>query len=73
VSPAGNPRDQKFMITFTEDEKNALLEMALEDSLPAATWLRQLMMKEHRKRDAERAAATSPKQRKPSSTQKTKR
>jgi hypothetical protein len=51
MSPAGNPRDQKFMLTFTSEERDALTKMAQDDGLPAATWLRQLMLKEYRRRE----------------------
>ncbi len=47
--PKGDPRESKFTMLLSDEEREMLSELANEGGLSAAMWLRQLIHGQHRK------------------------
>jgi hypothetical protein len=61
MSPKGDPRESKFTVLLSDEERAMLVELATEEGLSAAMWLRRLIHGQHRKLLVDRAKAKLPK------------
>lgn len=59
--PKGDPRESKFTLLLSEEERNMLVELAHEEGLSAAMWLRRLIRAQHKAFDLARQTASSAK------------
>jgi len=61
MTPKGDPRESKFTMLLSDEERAMLVELATEEGLSAAMWLRRLILGQHRKLLVDRAKAKRPK------------
>jgi len=54
MSPKGDPREKKFTMLISEEEHLKLMELAHDEGLPAAMWIRRIVLERHRARELAR-------------------
>jgi hypothetical protein len=46
MSPKGNPREKGFRLVLDDDEHHALMTLAADEGVSAASWVRQRIRRE---------------------------
>lgn len=59
--PKGDPRESKFTLLLSDEERAMLSELANEEGLSAAMWLRRLIRSQHKAFDLARHTLASAK------------
>ena len=47
MAPKGSPRESKFTMLLSDEERDKLTQIAEAEGLPASTWLRRVILQEH--------------------------